>query len=965
MVGAAATPRAPCDNRRMDLLAFQAKWRGVTLTERSASQSHFNDLCALFGVPTPVEADPTGAWYTFEKGATKATGGKGWADVWRRGAFGWEYKGHHADLVAAYRQLQLYRDDLENPPLLVACDLDRFEVHTNFTGTTPDVHRFDLAGLSDPVNLRVLRAVFTEPLSLRPRRTAQAVTEDAAQRFGALAGALHGRGVPPEAAAHFLVQLLFCLFAEDTGLLPKGLFGELLAGSARAPDRFPARAAALLVAMRDGGDFGATALRRFNGGLFARVAPVPLTGAELADLAAAASLDWGSVEPAIFGTLFERSLDPAKRAQLGAHYTGKDDIVRVVEPVVAVPLRRRWAAVRTEADRLAALVEAAPTPQTRRNRQATLAGALGAFREELRGVRVLDPACGSGNFLYVALAALLDLEKEVLTYGAAHGLPLGFPLVGPGQLAGLELNAYARELAQAVVWIGYLQWLNANGFPPGSRDPILEPLETIRLQDALLDRSDPVHPREAAWPAADFIIGNPPFLGDKRLRGELGDQYTDALWSAFKGRVPPGADLVCYFFEKARASIASEATKRAGLLSTNSIRGGANRRVLERIKQSGDIFAAWKDEPWILEGAAVRISIIAFDNGEQQERMLDGAPVAVINPDLTGALDVTTAKRLSENAGIGFLGVQKNGPFDVPGDVARIWLALPRNPNGRENSDVVKRRMNGYDLTRRSVDHWLIDFGPDMSEAEAALYEAPFEYVRTVVRPVREKNPVRSNREKWWIHTKPRPAMRLAIASLDRFVCTPTVAKHRVFVWVNSTVVPDHQLVVFARQDEYFFGVLHSRAHEVWSLRMGTSLEDRPRYTPTTCFETFPLPWPPGQEPWRDPRLHAIAAAARTLDEQRRAWLDPPGATAAELKKRTLTNLYNARPAWLAQAHAALDRAVWAAYGWEDEPDATPDEAILARLLVLNGERVTVEQPRAERGSSDQAMAAEEQTFYH
>ncbi len=330
---------------------------------------------------------------------------------------------------------------------------------------------------------------------------------------------------------------------------------------------------------------------RFNGGLFAEVGVEALTAEELRDLHAAAGLDWGSVEPAIFGTLFERSLDPAKRSQLGAHYTGRADIERVVEPVLMAPLRRRWEAVRAEADAAKVAWEAAATPRTRDNRRADFAAILGGFQEELARVRVLDPACGSGNFLYVALARLLDLEKEVIVYGAANGLPLGLPAVGPHQLAGLEVNAYARELAQVVVWIGYLQWMIGNGFP-GRRDPILEPLETIQLQDALLDRTDPAHPTEARWPAADVIIGNPPFLGGKRLRAELGDEIVDDLFAVYAGRVPREADLVVYFFEKARAEIETGRTKRAGLLATNSIRGGANCRVLDRIKQTGDIFMA-------------------------------------------------------------------------------------------------------------------------------------------------------------------------------------------------------------------------------------------------------------------------------------------------------------------------------------------------------------------------------------
>ncbi|MDP9354082.1 MAG: class I SAM-dependent DNA methyltransferase, partial [Chloroflexota bacterium] len=359
---------------------------------------------------------------------------------------------------------QLYQDDLENPPLLIVCDLNRFEVRTHFTGTPTVTYRFDLDGLSDPANLDVLRKVFTDPDALRPRTTTDEVTRDAAGRFGALAAALEARGADPHRAAHFLVQLLFCLFAEDVGLLPRGLFTDLVAFAARRPERFPDQIADLFAAMRDGGVVAFKDVRRFNGGLFAAIDPLPLTAAELADLAAAANLDWGAVEPAIFGTLFERSLDPAKRAQLGAHYTVRDDIARVVEPVVMTPLRRCWAEVRAEADRLKAAWDAATTPQTRRNRRDAFAAHLFAFQEELAAVRILDPACDSGNFLYVALAALKDLEKEVVAYGTASGLPAMLPLVHPLQLHGLEINPVAHELAQVVGWIGYLQWMRSNGF---------------------------------------------------------------------------------------------------------------------------------------------------------------------------------------------------------------------------------------------------------------------------------------------------------------------------------------------------------------------------------------------------------------------------------------------------------------------------------------------------------------------
>jgi type II restriction/modification system DNA methylase subunit YeeA len=483
--------------------------------------------------------------------------------------------------------------------------------------------------------------------------------------------------------------------------------------------------------------------------------------------------------------------------------------------------------------------------------------------------------------------------------------------------------------------------MTANGFQV-NRDPVLEPLETIRLQDALLDRSDPKHPEEADWPKADFIVGNPPYLGGKLLRRGLGDQYVEDLFSVYKGRVAREGDLVTYFFEKAREMIANGRTKRAGLLATNSIRGGANRKVLRRIKESGDIFMAWSDEPWILNGAAVRISIVGFDNGFEKERTLNGESVAVVNPDLTSTLDVTNARILSENLEIAFMGDSKGGPFEITEEHAKRWLALPLNPNGRPNSDVVRPWVNGLDITRRPRGMWIVDFGLEMPEETASLYEAPFEHVKSEVLPKRVES--RTTTDQWWLHERPRREMRAAIEGLDRILCTARVATHRLFVWLDAATLADSQIIVFARQDDYFFGVLHSRAHEVWSLRMGTSLEDRPRYTPTTCFETFPLPWPPGQEPWRDPRLHAIAEAAHELNDLREKWLNPPDASEAELKKRTLTNLYNARPAWLAAAHDALDCAVWTAYGWNDsDPDMTSGDEILVLLLTLN--RARSEQP--------------------
>jgi len=301
-------------------------------------------------------------------------------------------------------------------------------------------------------------------------------------------------------------------------------------------------------------------------------------------------------------------------------------------------------------------------------------------------------------------------------------------------------------------------------------------------------------------------------------------------------------------------------------------------------------------------------------------------------------------KRLSANANISFVGDVKAGKFDVAAAVAEKWLSLPANPNGRTNRDVLFPWTIALDVTRRPRHMWIVDFGIDMSESDTSLYEKPFAHVLEHVKPKRDKVNRAKYRDKWWLHAEPVSGMRAAIERLDRFVVTPAVSKYRLFAWQARGTLPDHALIVFGRDDDYFFGVLHSRAHEVWSLRMGTWLGkgNDPRYTPTTCFETFPLPWTPGTEPVDDLRVIAIGNAAANLDRLRRNWLDPEGATEAELKKRTLTNLYNARPTWLQHAHAALDRAVWAAYGWDDPDPATVEEdTILARLLVLILERAS------------------------
>ncbi len=922
------------------LAEFIARWQNATLTERAAAQSHFIELCRVLGQPEPVQSDTSGSIYTFEKGVEKSSGGHGFADVWFRGHFAWEYKRRGADLRDAYRQLQLYREDLENPPLLVVCDLNRFEVHTNFTGTASKIYSFDLERLADPAPLPgsdlsaldVLRALFTEPERLKPEQTAARVTEQAAAEFARLAERLRERGVEAERAAHFLMRLLFCLFAEDIDLLPSGLFTRLVENTQERPEHFESRTRALFRAMADGGFFGADDIAHFNGGLFAGDDVIPLQRADLAVLLRACRLDWAAIEPAIFGTLFERSLDPAKRSQLGAHYTSREDILLIVEPVLMAPLRREWAKIQGQCretfdDRRITLA----TKQTR------IGNLLQGFSARIAAVRVLDPACGSGNFLYVALKRLLDLEKGVSVFGTQYGVPMGLVQVHPKQLYGLEVNTYAHELAQVSVWIGYIQWLRDNGFQY-REDPILQRLDNIKEQDAILAFDAEGKPVEPPWPEADVIIGNPPFVGDRKMRRELGDAYVDTLRRLYRQQLPPSADLVCYWFERAREQIAFGMARRAGLLATNSIRGRSNRSVLQRIKETGNIFMAWSDRAWILDGAAVRVSMVGFDAGTEELRLLDGEAVAVINADLTASSDLAGAARLRENSGLSFIGTQKSGPFDLSRSQAEEMLGAVGNPNGRPNSDVVKPWINALDVTRRPRNRWIIDFGTTTTLAEAAQYEVPFEYVSKHVKPVRDIVRRRAHKERWWLFGDSRPGMRRAIAPLSRFIVTPLVSKHRVFAWCDTRVIPENLLITVARNDDYFFGVLHSKPHELWALRMGTNLGvgNDPRYTPSTTFETFPFPWPPGKEPLDDPRAEAIAEAARELVAKRDAWLNPPDASEAELKKRTLTTLYNARPTWLDLAHRKLDAAVFAAYGWEDNPS---DEEILQRLLALNRER--------------------------
>ncbi|HJP67699.1 MAG TPA: DNA methyltransferase [Sphingomicrobium sp.] len=948
---------------------FIRKWQTSTLKERSAAQEHFIDLCHLLEEPTPG-TDATGADYSFERGAIKTTGAGGWADVWKRGCFGWEYKAKGRDLNAALSQLQQYALALNNPPLLIVSDFDRIRIHTNWTNTVSRVHEITLEDLRDADKRQIIKWAMSDPERLRPTQTRQQLTEDAAAEFAILAQRL-AKDHDPLKVAHFINRLVFCMFAEDVGLLPDKMFEKMLRASVDDPPTFQENASSLFRAMaQKDGKIGFTKIEWFNGGLFENDEALPLDAKDIALCIKAAELGWEEIDPSIFGTLFERGLDPAKRTQLGAHYTDRDKIMMIIEPIIIRPLLAEWAAVHERIEQtLTAASGKARSTRTKAEQAAT--SLYRGFLERLKGFRVLDPACGSGNFLYLALRALKDIEHRAGLEAEALGLHREFPQVGPECVLGLEVNEYASELARVTVWIGEIQWMRRNGFSV-SRNPILKPLNNIRTCDALIDE----HGAQCRWPAVDVVIGNPPFLGAKLMKRALGADETAKIRAAFNGQLAAFTDLVTYWYEKAREMIQQGTIQRAGLVATNSIRKNTNLPVLQRISVTTDIFEAWNEERWTVEGAAVDVSLICFGNpgNEAAEKRLNGTPVTHINPDLTSGLDLTKARVLAENANGAYLGIQKSGPFDVPGTTARAWMALPVNPNGQPNSAVLRPYWNGDDITGRPRDFWFIDLPLGLSEGAAALYEEPFRHISTMtdedgktLKELRKELGIQAN-SRWWDPWRPRPEMRERALVLPRYIVTAEVAAHRFFVWVRPPVLPDKNLIVIPRDDDAIFGILHSRFHELWSLRKGSDLQDRPRYTHTSTFATFPFP--SGMRPCDPPpdvssssMTRAIAEAARELDEYRKNWLNPPdlinivpeivpgfpdrivpkNAAAEEvLAQRTMTKLYNEKPTWLVEAHRKIDAAVAAAYGW---PDDLTDDEVLEKLLDLNLSRALSETP--------------------
>ncbi|MCY3715994.1 MAG: N-6 DNA methylase, partial [Chloroflexi bacterium] len=527
---------------------FVTKWAGTDRNESQSAQAHFLDVCKLVGVEMPgAGRTADGDIFTFEQATAKTQGSAGAADVFYEGHFAIEYKapGKYRDLREAYNQLLGYREGLNNPPLLVVTDINNWEIHSNFPNSQKRVYPFTHAEIaSNPAVMGWLRDMFHAPQRLHPRRNSEQVTREAAAAFQLIADNMRDWDAEPQRIAFFLTKLVFCLFAEDIGLLPgtssespQGIFSHIIEQSRRKPSVFQQYARKLFIAMNNGGEILMRDIPYFNGTLFDVVTVEDLSSEALDGLAQAAALDWSDIEPSIFGTLFERSLDPSKRSQLGAHYTSREDILLIVEPVLMQPLRYHWETIQLQAQPIRERHDRAKTGRARANARKQLLDLRANMLERVRTITVLDPACGSGNFLYVALQLLMDMEKAVIDDKLWQGFQRATPEVHPRQMYGIELNPIAHALASIVVWIGYIQWRNNNGYARAFAEPILEKLQdNIVCKDAILPSPNP--PRSphsnggkartdepgrgeavtrpqagAGWPAVDVIVGNPPFLG--------------------------------------------------------------------------------------------------------------------------------------------------------------------------------------------------------------------------------------------------------------------------------------------------------------------------------------------------------------------------------------------------------------------------------------------------------------------
>ena len=808
-------------------------------------------------------------------GAAPAPAKKGTA---RRGTRGWDEAMHKAKNQAE-RYARALPSSEGRPPFLIIVDVGHsVELYSEFSRTggdyvpfpDPQNHRVMLEDLRDPTKRELLRTVWTDPLSLDPAKRSARVTREVAAKLALLAKSLEGDGHPPEEVAGFLMRVLFTMFAEDVGLLPKGSFRELLESIRGDAPHFRAIIEPLWETMDQGGysrDLRKDILK-FNGGLFKDPTALPVTEQQLEGLIEASKADWREVEPAIFGTLLERALDPHERHKLGAHYTPRAYVERLVMPTIIEPLRDEWKGV-----------QAAVTTHLLRGKDKDALKELRTFHQRLCSLRVLDPACGSGNFLYVTLEHLKRLEGEVLEAiaelsGDEQGsLEMQGVTVSPEQFLGLEVNPRAAKIAELVLWIGYLQWhfrTRGDVMPP---EPVIRDFKNIKTQDAVLaydgvevatdEAGDPItrwdgrtfkthsvtgedvpdesarveelvylNPRKAEWPEADFVVGNPPFVGTAMMRTALGDGYAEALRKTYK-EVPESSDYVMYWWHHAAELARKGEVTRFGFITTNSLRQTFNRRVLERhmnYKNPLSILFAVPDHPWVdaADGAAVRVALTVAEAGEHEgvlarvvretatgglehEVVLDRRQ-GVIYPDLTIGADVTGALPLKANGEVSSRGVSLHGAGFIvsPEEAAELGLGTVA---GLEKH--IRLYRNGRDLTQTPREVMVIDlFGLEISEVRnkfPAVYQRVFEHVK----PERDQNRRASYRDSWWVFGETRANFRPALQGLERYVATVETAKHRFFVFLDTSILPDNKLVNIALDDAYFLGC--SQAVSMWS----------------------------------------------------------------------------------------------------------------------------------------------------
>lgn len=987
------------------LRALAERWSGVDANERAAFQTWFLQFCEALGVPAP--STPTDE-YRFElpvrvvdREGELATN---FIDAWHAGHFAMEAKmsdparNNDALLRKAFGQVRNYVSHVSGtpPPYLMVVDVPRtLMLWDRWSGSYGDFgagRRIALGSLHERMDdIALLQDVFARPASRDPRGKAQLVTKEIATRLARLSAALEDRGLDQERVARFLMRCVFSCFAEDVGLLPEQLFRKTLEAARASGNAEHLKAALELLwkTMDEGGMYGAEMLHRFNGHFFKTREALPLEPSDVTLLIEATSYDWSRVEPSIFGTLLVRALDPEERHRLGAEYTPREYIERLVEPTVVEPIREKWVAVQ------ATVVQLEESGKKKEKEQAVKV--LLDFHSWMRGLRFLDPACGSGNFLYVTMAAVKRVEHEVLNEiqrvsGGQGGLVLDE--VHPRQFHGIEIKPWAREIAELTLWIGYHQfWRETHGgrTPP---NPILEDTGTIECRDAILaydavvhrpekDRADPtprivsavtgelvpdpaarlpyyeyVNARKAEWPEAEFIVGNPPYLGQARQRDAFGDGYVEALRHAYEN-VPDSADLVMYWWHRAARSVASGVTHRAGLITTSSISQKLNRSVIAHAQaQSAHVIWAAPDHPWVdgAGGAAVRVALTVLERGERESRRYEvdasGAlsretRVARLNSDLSATADVATAAHhsLTANGGVCSDGVKLHGKGFIL-DESEARALRDRDEHLRE---VVRPYLNGRDLAHRARGVFVIDFGM-RAEAEARMLPVAFDIVRSRVKPSRDATADRSTRERWWLFGRNRDEWRPALDDLTRMIVTVDTARHRFFSFLSTDFVVDDKVVAVASDSGFLLGILSSTHHLTWAQAAGGRLGvgNDPVYAKSLCFDPYPFPDPPVG--LRD----RISACSESLDAHRAAAL-------GQHESVTMTKMYNvieklrsgealtaaertihefAACGILLDLHDELDKLVAEAYGW---PWPMEREEILERLVALHDERVEEE----------------------